>query len=71
LRIKKEKQKLKNAIDLILIKPLINRNKTYEKFILANSWAKKYVATGYSNKTKDLRFKKLKLRYLCILKMLN
>jgi len=49
LRLKKEKQKLKNAVDLILVKPLINRNKTYEKFILANSWAKKYVATGYYN----------------------
>jgi len=48
LRLKKEKQNLKNAVDLILIKPLINRNRTYEKFILANDWAKKYVATGYS-----------------------
>ncbi|MFA6184681.1 MAG: hypothetical protein WCT51_04375 [Candidatus Shapirobacteria bacterium] len=50
LGLKKEKQNLKNAVDLILMKPLINRKKTYEKFILANGWAKKYVATGYSLK---------------------
>ncbi len=62
LRLRKEKQKLKNAVDLILVKPLINRNNTYEKFILVNSWAKKYVATGYGNKIKDLRFKKYDLR---------
>ena len=48
LRLKKEKQNLKNAVDLILMKPLINRDRIYEKFILANDWAKKYVATGYS-----------------------
>lgn len=50
LKLKKEKQNLKNAVDLILMKPLINRSKTYEKFIFANDWAKKYVATGYSLK---------------------
>ena len=50
LIIGKEKQNLKNAVDLILIKPLINKNKTYEKFILANDWAKEFVATGYSLK---------------------
>jgi predicted nucleotidyltransferase len=48
LLLPKNKQNLKNAVDLILIKPLINRNKTYEKFINANNWAIKYVATGYS-----------------------
>ncbi|MDD4027138.1 MAG: nucleotidyltransferase domain-containing protein [Candidatus Shapirobacteria bacterium] len=46
----KEKQNLKNAIDLILIRPLINKNETYERFIRTNDWAKKYVATGYSLK---------------------
>jgi len=50
LSLKKEKRTLKNAVDLILIKPLINRNRTYEKFISANDWAKEFVATGYSLK---------------------
>ncbi len=50
LRMKYEKQTLRNAVDLILVKPLINRNKTYERFILANDWAKKWVATPYESK---------------------
>jgi len=56
LRLKKEKQKLKNAVDLILTKPLINRNKTYEKLILANNWAKKWVTTGYNEKISNFQF---------------
>ncbi len=48
LRLNKEKQNLKNAIDLILLKSLINKENTYQKFIKENYWAKKYVATGYS-----------------------
>lgn len=41
------RQNLKNAVDLILLKPMINKNKTYERFLLANSWVKQWVATGY------------------------
>ncbi|HPT66034.1 MAG TPA: nucleotidyltransferase domain-containing protein [Candidatus Woesebacteria bacterium] len=52
LEIKDKKQNLKNAMDLILIRPLINKNKTYEKFIYINDWAKKWVATGYNDKVK-------------------
>ena len=62
LKLEKRKQNLKNAMDLILIKPLINKEKTYEKFINANDWAKKLVATGYDQKIKDLRFKKYDLK---------
>jgi predicted nucleotidyltransferase len=51
LKIPRTKQNLKNAIDLILLKPLINNNMTYEKLLLANSWVKKFVATPYNNKT--------------------
>jgi len=38
---------LKNAMDLILMKPIINKNNIYGSFINSNSWAKKFVATGY------------------------
>ena len=48
LKLPKSRKNLRNAMDLILMKPIINRNKTYEKFIMANIWAKKWVATGYS-----------------------
>ncbi len=47
LEIPKNKQNLKNAMDLILMKPVMNKNQTYEKFIQENNWAKKYVANGY------------------------
>ena len=50
LKLGQERRNLKNAVDLILMKPLINRKKTYEKFILINDWARDWVATGYSLK---------------------
>lgn len=49
LQIPKNRQNLKNAIDLLLLQPLINNKNTYEKFIMVNDWARKFVATGYSN----------------------
>ncbi|MCW1949184.1 MAG: nucleotidyltransferase domain-containing protein [Candidatus Shapirobacteria bacterium] len=52
-----DKQNLKNSVDLVLLKPLINKNQTYEKFFLVNNWAKKWVATPYFNKVKDVRYK--------------
>lgn len=62
LEINKERQTLKNAVDLILVKVLINRNKIYERFLVANGWVKKMVATGYDKKIRDLGFKKYDLR---------
>lgn len=41
------KQNQKNAVDLIMVKVILNRNGAYEKFILDNSWAKGYVRNGY------------------------
>ena len=57
LEIPKNRQNLKNATDLLMLKPLINNNGTYERFLVVNSWAKKFVATPYENKIRDLRFK--------------
>jgi hypothetical protein len=50
------KHNLRNAVDLVLLRPLINRNKSYEKFISANDWAKKWVATPYENKIFNFQF---------------
>jgi hypothetical protein len=50
LKLISEKQNIKNAVDLILLKKLINKNKTYERFIKENDWAKKFVINGYSSK---------------------
>ena len=48
LELPKNKQSLQSAMDLILVKPLLNREMTYEKLVETNDWAKKWVATGYS-----------------------
>jgi len=47
LTINNQKQNLKNAMDLVLLIPILNKNYSYERLIKANDWAKKYVATGY------------------------
>ncbi|MAF25396.1 hypothetical protein CL634_07465, partial [bacterium] len=49
----------KSAVDLILLKPLIDKNGVYEKFIRENEWATKWVATPYGEKLK-IKNKKLK-----------
>ena len=59
LLLPKDKHSLRSAIDLVLLKPLINKNQFYEKFILENDWAKKWVATPYSIKSKKIRYKML------------
>jgi len=37
-------------MDLIMLKPILNKKKIYEKFLIENKWAKNYVATGYNKK---------------------
>jgi len=54
----KLKQNQKNAVDLIMMKVLLNKNNIYEKLILKNRWAEKYVANGYN----QLKVKNFKLR---------
>jgi hypothetical protein len=56
LKLIKEKQNIKNAVDLILLKKLINRNNTYQSFIKENDWAIKYVANGYSKKVSSVKY---------------
>lgn len=59
LKLPKNKQNLKNATDLIMLKPLINKQGTYEKFILINNWVKKYLSTGYINILSDCQIVRL------------
>lgn len=66
LKLSKNKRNLRNAVDLILIKPLINKNKTYEKFLMANDWAKKWVANGYLDRRSSIVDKTLCLDKLDI-----
>lgn len=66
LQLPKNKQNLRNAVDLILIKPMINKNKTYEKFLKENSWAKRWVANGYLDRRSSIVDKTLCLDKLDI-----
>jgi len=50
LKIPPIKRILKNAVDLVLMIPLLDRNNSYQKFLNKNSWAKEYVATPYLKK---------------------
>lgn len=47
LKLPKNKQNLRNAVDMVLMKKIYDKNDTYLKFIKANGWAKKFVATPY------------------------
>jgi predicted nucleotidyltransferase len=47
LKLPKNRQNLKNAMDLILMKTILNRNNTYEKLVMENDWARFFVANGY------------------------
>jgi|GEM_PF-671069 len=42
-----EKRNLKNAVDLVLMKPVLDRKGVYQKFLKNNDWVKRYVATPY------------------------
>lgn len=53
LKIPTNKENLKNATDLIMMKVILNREKTYEKFLRENAWVKKFLATGYDFKIKS------------------
>lgn len=47
MRLPRSKQTLRNAMDTILMVPVLNKNKTYERFLFENDWVGKHVANGY------------------------
>lgn len=55
LEMPKKKQNLRNAMDLILMKPILNRDKTYERLVAANKWAGNYVRNGYNKLRTDVK----------------
>lgn len=61
LTINSQKQNLKNAMDLILLIPILNKNYSYERLIKANDWAKKYVATGYLKIVSSIKYQVLSI----------
>lgn len=71
LRIPKEKQNLKNAVDLVMMKPIYEKGEIYNQFLHQNSWAKKYVATGYDYLSQKRKIKKVKYKSKKIWKIIN
>jgi len=53
LEIPKNRQNLRNAVDMVLMKKVYDRENTYFKFLKANGWAKKFVATPYCSKLQE------------------
>ena len=54
LKIPRTRQNKKTAIDLVLIKAMVNKEKIFERFLQENIWVKKWVATGYKNKERKV-----------------
>jgi len=55
LAIPRQKRNLKNAADLIMMKVIMEKNGTYDKFLKNNYWVNKYLATGYEERMKISR----------------
>lgn len=55
LEVPDSKKNLRTAVDLILMKPVINKLGTYERFLSANKWVEKYVINGYRRLIKHNR----------------
>lgn len=62
LELPSDKKTFQSALDLMMMKPILNRGNTYERFLKANSWAKRYVATGYNRLIANLKFRVYKNR---------
>jgi len=54
LEIPIDKRNIRNAMDLVMMRPILNKKDIYEKFMKKNIWVGEYVNTGYSNKMKRL-----------------
>lgn len=46
LKLPKEKQNLFTAHEIVQMKPILDKDNTYKKFILKNLWVKKYIPNG-------------------------
>jgi len=51
----KERQNLRNALDLMMMIPVLNKGGYYGQFIKKNKWVTKYTATGYERVISKIR----------------
>ena len=55
LKIPASKRNLKNAMDLVMMKVVWEKDSIYYKFLKDNQWVKNYLATGYKERIKISR----------------
>ncbi|MFA5828348.1 MAG: nucleotidyltransferase domain-containing protein [Candidatus Shapirobacteria bacterium] len=61
LKLPSEKRDERSAVDLILLKVVVDKDNIYHKLLRENDWAKNWVATGYSLKSKSQKSKSRKI----------
>lgn len=54
MEIPEERRNIQTAVDLVLMKPVWQKERTYERWLKANNWAKKFVASPLKNKRKRI-----------------
>jgi len=60
LEIPKKERDLFSAHEVLQMKPVWERENTYNKFILANAWVMRYLPNAYNQEIKKMEIKKLK-----------
>lgn len=61
LKVPAFKQNLYTAHEVLQVKPLIDRGQTYQRFITANAWTKKYLCNAYLATRRPIKKNKLSL----------
>jgi predicted nucleotidyltransferase len=62
MKLPKNKQTLRNAMDTILMVPILNKESTYEKFLAENDWVGKFVRNRYEELLGDFKWDRSKTR---------
>jgi predicted nucleotidyltransferase len=71
LEIPEKKRNLKNAMDLVMMKVILDKDDSYQKFLAANKWVNKYLATGYKYRKNGKKSKFQKQNKSGIKKIIN
>ncbi|OGD83519.1 hypothetical protein A2572_03960 [Candidatus Collierbacteria bacterium RIFOXYD1_FULL_40_9] len=71
LSVQKKDRNLYTAHEVLLVLPIVNKNDTYQKFLVSNSWVKKYLANAYSIISSKKRFKETNSNFWFLLSPFN
>ncbi|OGG14770.1 hypothetical protein A2773_04105 [Candidatus Gottesmanbacteria bacterium RIFCSPHIGHO2_01_FULL_39_10] len=71
LEIPEKERDLFSAHEVLQMKSIMNKNNTYYKFLLANSWVKKYLPNAFDEEIKKMEIEKLRVKNKKNLTILN